>query len=275
MSNPKKKILLFGKTGDGKSTVANMLGTGDVDGKFAAGNSLTAVTEQTKEFVSIDESSWTIIDTVGLFGSDKPQHDHKRIRTLRNYLAEKHGAIDLFCYVKKASKFTRADEQCWQAFHTLFANNGDQTNYHDNVLLVFTSCRQGWLEENKNPINDFFAFPNSAGVQRVPYDRSVGVDFPPHDGDPIIDDKYDVMRAESLKALKEKIGTASVQPLPLQILPDERSAAAHQPARYVAGPESEPTHHGVGSGVKGMKRFIMKAISHTDEPNRSGSDPRN
>lgn len=113
-----KRILLFGKTGDGKSTVANMLTIGDVVGEFAAGNALAAVTTQTDE-VLVTEANWIVIDMVGMFATDNPEKDLKRTWVLRNYLAEKHGEINVFCYLKKASKFTRADDQCWRALQTL------------------------------------------------------------------------------------------------------------------------------------------------------------
>lgn len=213
-----KKILLFGKTGDGKSTLANMLVSAKVDGKFAAGDSFAAVTEQTKEFVSDVDPNWTIIDTVGLVGTDFPENDHKRIHELRNHITKGHKAIDIFCYVKKASKFTSADELSWLAFHTLFTN----PDYHDNVLLVFTSCRSGWLEENADQIKDFFAVPNCS---RKNY-RCVAVDFPPNDSDALIESRLEVKRQTSLKLLKEAMDSLATDFPPL-LLDVDTSTSIH------------------------------------------------
>lgn len=156
-----KRILLFGKTGDGKSTVANMLTKGDVVGEFAAGNSLATVTKQTKE-VSTD-ANWIVIETVGVFATDESENDFTCTRQLRNYLAEKHGEIDVYCFIKTASTFTNADDQCWRAFQSLFADNDDdQQSYHGNVLLIFTSCtRKRWLDENKLLTPEFGALSST------------------------------------------------------------------------------------------------------------------
>lgn len=248
-----KKILLFGKTGDGKSTIANMLVSGKVDGKFAAGDSFAAVTEQTKEFVSDVDSNWTIIDTVGLIGTDLPENDHKRIHALRKHLAKTHNAIDILCYVKKASKFTRADELSWLAFHTLFTN----PNYHHNVLLAFTSCRTGWLVENKDAINEFFAVPNCPQERY----RSVGVDFPPSDSDDdLIESRLEEKRQASLKALKEAMESIASDCTPLLLDADSSTSNYESPAEAALERKASAGPHKVQEALKGAAGNFFRGL---------------
>jgi hypothetical protein len=207
-----KKVLLFGKTGDGKSTVANMLSSGELDGEFAAGNSLAAVTDETKE-VTNPELNWTIIDTVGMFATDTPGEDQQRAKELRNYLAQNHPDIDIFCYVKKASRFTRADEQCWKAFNILFAGI---TPFHYNIVLVFTSCSEGpkWVEQHGDILNQHM--PNPFG--NTPYQK-VAVDFPPRSDNSEVETQLSHTRQESLERLKALVN-GSRSPVRLHELPE-------------------------------------------------------
>lgn len=59
--------------------------------------------------------------------------------------------------------------------------------------------------------------------QRV-YCRSIGVDFPPHDEEPMVERKLENTRLASLKALESAIEEIVQQPLPLCNLPEESSA---------------------------------------------------
>lgn len=217
-----KKVLLFGKTGDGKSTVANMLLTGGVgsgEAPFTAGNSLGAVTKETKEFTNA-ESNWTIIDTVGMFPTDRPTEDQRQAIELHNYLAKQHQYIDLFLYIKKASKFTGADEMCWKAFNTLL-HGTVAANLPHNVLLVFTSCSEGeeWVKENESIIIQHMSGRGGTLFEKV------AVDFPPHNNHPEVEKQLKGVRDASLKHLKAAVERKGAQWGPVRLIelpPDDK-----------------------------------------------------
>lgn len=213
-TKPFKKLLLFGKTGDGKSTVANMLLNGDVEGEFAAGNSLVAVTEEAKEATN-PNLNWTIIDTVGMFATDRPGEDQNRVKQLRNYLASNHPDIDMFCYVKKASRFTKADEQSWKAFNTLL--DGVKP-FLDNIVLVFTSCNEGpgWVAQYEDVLNQHMQ--NQWGPASF---HKVAVDFPPRSDNPEVETELKDIRTKSLERLKAVVLNSHAVPVHLNSYHEE------------------------------------------------------
>lgn len=64
MNGMKGKIVLFGKTGEGKSTIANALVTGGLDDvQFPMSDKLQGCT---KEIKTASGRGWSVTDTVGL-----------------------------------------------------------------------------------------------------------------------------------------------------------------------------------------------------------------
>jgi predicted GTPase len=64
MAGAKGKVILFGKTGGGKSTVANSLVTGGIeDVEFTIGHGFSGCTRQVQ---TSEGRGWTVTDTVGL-----------------------------------------------------------------------------------------------------------------------------------------------------------------------------------------------------------------
>lgn len=258
-----RTVLLFGKTGDGKSTVANMLLTGDVEGEFQAGNSMAAITQQTTARTN-NENKWTIIDTVGLFSTDKPEEDLYRSKELLNDLARSHPEIHNFCYIKKATKFTRADEECWKVFQELFGE------YYENIVLVFTSCKKGWLEENKGLIEEVMGLGrDQKGYQKV------AVEFPPHDDDPAAESIRRKKRKDSLELLQTALSTLEAGPVLLPQSPHRSIIrnAVGQALKYF-NPERSVCHVDGGQAALQDRQGLLAYDGPSDPSRLHGSHGR-
>ncbi|BBN18489.1 hypothetical protein MPTK1_8g02910 [Marchantia polymorpha subsp. ruderalis] len=188
------KLLLYGKAGDGKSTIGNMLLDGRVEGLFDRRDCQSAVPTSSMSKRCSENKQWEVIDTVGLFSPGNRTSDAHLIDKLHDFLLTECPEIDVICYVKKASKYTGADEICLNHFKRLFKGH----KVEQNVVLVFTSCPDQ---------NTFFKFNDHVISKHMgaEYKRRVGVEFPPPNSNVDIEEMMKEKRASSLKDLEKEL----------------------------------------------------------------------
>lgn len=142
MAGVKGKVVLFGKTGDGKSTVSNALVTGGIeDLKFTIGHGVKGCTSQMKT----DEGrGWTVTDTVGLGeGEGGKVSTEAAEEMILEFLKNVKGEYSHVIYVKSsANRFDVLDETIWKSFKRIF--KGAEGAF----TVLFTKGTEEWLEKN-------------------------------------------------------------------------------------------------------------------------------
>lgn len=161
-------VMVFGKTGAGKSHLANLL----VGHKaFASGDSVASVTgeESVKKAESRDESL-IVLDTIG-FGDTKLPPDAV-VRSLRDTALEAPGGIDALFFVLKKERVT-VSEQETLAYVTefLFGQECLPNLYmvvtHAGRLAKEVQLRDAWLKEQAAASSQFAAILSHFGPNPV------------------------------------------------------------------------------------------------------------
>jgi GTP-binding protein EngB required for normal cell division len=199
-----KRVLLFGRTGQGKSTIANMLVSGKMleSPVFKMGDGLIGVTEKC---VGHSDRDHYVIDTVGL-GEDPRNRSNFRGSTdafdaavdlITEFLERTGTEYSHILYVKAADRFDRLDERIFKIFQKIF--KGTEPAFG----LVVTKCKNPdkWKVENES--NMQFRFGHT-----IPLDRHVYVDFEPRNDDPDLESIYERKRQESLDRLDQALDSS-------------------------------------------------------------------
>ncbi|CAM6095794.1 unnamed protein product [Calypogeia fissa] len=147
-----KKVVLFGKTGSGKSSVANALVAGGIEPViFPFSDGARACT---KEIQKESGRNWTVVDTVGL-GEAEEEVDtsaprersiSKARHKLQEYLKSVRGGYSHIIYVMKAGRFETIDELIWFMFTKIF--EGGEAAF----VVLFTGADKHWLKQNFDSI---------------------------------------------------------------------------------------------------------------------------
>lgn len=138
------RVILFGKVGDGKSSVGNMLLRGSLDGPFDVSNNPAVQSSQQLREEANDE--WTVVEAPGF--DDFVTTGYSCKRRLQDLTRKPETTC--VCYVKKASQRSLIDEACWKVLQEIV---GDQRH---KVLLVFTSSNADWLKEYLTQIDSTY-----------------------------------------------------------------------------------------------------------------------
>ena len=158
-------IVLFGRTGSGKSTMGNMLlfGHPNPEGQvgFPVGDGVRGVSLQ----VAVKGGrGWLVTDTIGLgepeLGAVSNELAAKRLCEFLEKLKQGYRYI---VYVAKKERMQDSHVLTWELFKKIF--EGGETNF----VVVFTNTSQEWVDSNIGDIRK--------GYQGC--DRFIGVDFPP------------------------------------------------------------------------------------------------
>ncbi|KAG0318988.1 hypothetical protein BGZ99_005352 [Dissophora globulifera] len=150
-----KNIILVGKTGTGKSSVANMLVQGDMyhDNVREVSDRASGMTTSV---IKVAGRGWTVTDTVGLGESETGGTvvTKDALQLLENVLK---ASIQGFHYVgfvvnkNKGRVSTKDHLSLFRMFETIFAGA------EDNFVLIFTGCEdERWLAKNKEVIQATF-----------------------------------------------------------------------------------------------------------------------
>lgn len=128
----KRRILLFGRTGSGKSTIANMLARGHLDAPLLFKTS-SGVRGETLHVQREECDEMVVVDTVGLGESE-----HGRVSTqeaqriLYNFFTKVEEGFHYFAFVRKWGRNDLLDEQLWKFFRQAFKGA------EENFLVIIT-----------------------------------------------------------------------------------------------------------------------------------------
>ena len=147
-----RNVIVLGKTGCGKSTLANKIIC--KDGSFKIGSELQCVTaevEMVTETVNIDGKDYKInmIDTVGF--QDPTRHDSDIMKDIKKELRLRcPEGLNLIIFVYKNGRFTKDEQKIF----TRISNNFSDI-IKDFSLLVITNCDGKKPEIRKKIVQDF------------------------------------------------------------------------------------------------------------------------
>ncbi|KAF0463224.1 GTP-binding protein [Gigaspora margarita] len=146
----RNSIVLFGRAGEGKSTLANMLIQDDIgpDNIFPIGDSAVG---ETSEVVYAFNDDFEVYDTIGLCESSDGTIPHKKaIKKIRYYFSTLKPTFNYICYVKKGSRFTKEDKNTFKEFKKIF--EGGERNF----VIIITDSTPKWANDNVKKIRDYF-----------------------------------------------------------------------------------------------------------------------
>lgn len=133
-----RNVIVVGKTGSGKSTVANHI-LGTVNDKFKVSGAPSSVTSKAmpknSEF-EYDNVRYrlTVIDTIGLFDTDNFS-DKQILKNTKETIKEFVKGLHLIVFVVKEGRFTDDEKKTFDLIHKEFYNCIDPIS-----LLVVTGC---------------------------------------------------------------------------------------------------------------------------------------
>ncbi|GBC06522.1 hypothetical protein RclHR1_00690012 [Rhizophagus clarus] len=186
-----QNVLFFGRTGYGKSSIANMLVQGDIyqnNNKFKISDSAKG---ETLNIYGSSTEKYLIFDTVGL--GEPPSHhvSHKdAVNKMRNYFSKSRVSLNYIFYVHKKGRISDEDKRMFKLFKEIF-EWGEK-----NFVIIITNSKPEWVERNfQTIIEDLGNYP------------IIAVDFPYTDEDEDGDTacKHRNIRAQSLQRLENKL----------------------------------------------------------------------
>ncbi|CAB4432775.1 unnamed protein product [Rhizophagus irregularis] len=185
-----QSIILFGRTGYGKSSIANMLIQGDIYQNNAFKISDNAKGETLNIYTSYTEK-YQVFDTVGL--GEPPSHlvSHKEaVNKIRDYFSKFKVTLNYIFYVQKKGRITDEDKKMFKLFKEIFEWA------EKNIVIIITNSKPEWVEKNLETITE--------DLGKYPI---ISVDFPftDEDEDDIIACSHRKKRAQSLQRLEDKL----------------------------------------------------------------------
>ncbi|GET64724.1 GTPase IMAP family member 7-like [Rhizophagus irregularis DAOM 181602=DAOM 197198] len=138
-----QSIILFGRTGYGKSSIANMLIQGDIyqnNNKFtindnAKGETLNIYTGYTEKY--------QVFDTVGLGEPLSHIVPHKEaVNKIRDYFSKCKVTLNYIFYVQRKGRITDEDKKMFKLFKEIFEWA------EKNIVIIITNSKPEWIEKN-------------------------------------------------------------------------------------------------------------------------------
>jgi hypothetical protein len=187
----KGKVILFGKTGEGKSTIANVLITGGIDEQpFPVGHGMTGCTSRVQTQCG---RGWTVTDTAGLGEAEGGKVSTEQAeKIIIDFLKSVRGEYSHIIYVKKATnRFDVIDEKIWKIFERVFIGA------EECFTVLFTEGTSRWLEENWESLPSWV---KNRGQQNV-----LITNIPPIDHRPVREKRNKAFRAEAMARLEAEL----------------------------------------------------------------------
>lgn len=146
-----ERVILFGRTGSGKSTVAHMLTKGSLDipaDEFKHGSNAKGVTRNVRRGQG---RGWLVTDTPGFGETEKGTvSTSQAVDILKNFVSKIGGIHSYYVYVLQKARLDRYDEKLWEFFTKVFPNATR------NFCIIVTCQEDDFTEEDKTILRNKF-----------------------------------------------------------------------------------------------------------------------
>ncbi|CAG8627254.1 6373_t:CDS:2, partial [Acaulospora morrowiae] len=144
-------VAIFGITGGGKSTIANMLLVGDLsdNNPFQIGDCARGVTSDLNHYFN---GKFGVIDLPGFGEGPSGTVKHSEaIKIAREHFSAMELPLNYIFYVKKKGRFTEAEHVMFNEFKDIF------NDAEDKIVIIITNCKEKeWIVENSKEIKKNF-----------------------------------------------------------------------------------------------------------------------
>ncbi|CAG8586973.1 1488_t:CDS:2 [Funneliformis mosseae] len=201
----KTSIILFGLTGHGKSSIANMLIQGDIyhnrDNSFKINDKVGGASVQIQ---GCTNDKFIVYDTIGVAVTSVGNVPHKKaVKTIRNYFSICEAPLNYIAFVVKKGRISEEVMQVFKIFKEIFKDS------EKSFIIIITCSRPKWIDENIGDLRKYF--------ENYPI---IPVDFPfeEEDDDDGIAAIHQNRRRESIQRLTDRLSFLNYKGSKLQAL---------------------------------------------------------